>query len=410
MAKQLKDFNGHIEAVKPPRFAEDRKVWVLMVKENGRWTAVVSKDEQRIRDHYQLIESKRIAQSINTTIQSTSLSASKVRLAEYAYSLLERHSNDEELLLKAVELFSQRQHQLQSPLVSDCVDKFMLKQRKRNLSAATLKDYHFILKEIKETYEGKRIREVTPMMWTRFIEAKPHPVTQRARFIYLKSFLNFCVGKNNPEATENPWLETLPLYWEPPKTEVAEIASYTYSDVVELLKRANQNGTLGFHVMRLFSMMRTEEYERFIEIGGKTVKTNRYIDLENGRITINNLIYKKRGQSEHRGRYYTELPTAFKEWLEYFNENDTDLSITMKTTAKMRRKSPNPKDRISNILRHSAITFHSIHFSDPLRTSYIAGNSVSIISDHYLNMNIPKADAEAFYELTPTKAKDLGII
>jgi hypothetical protein len=248
------------------------------------------------------------------------------------------------------------------------------------------------------------------MMWTRFIEAKPHPVTQRARFIYLKSFLNFCVGKNNPEATENPWLETLPLYWEPPKTEVAEIASYTYSDVVELLKRANQNGTLGFHVMRLFSMMRTEEYERFIEIGGKTVKTNRYIDLENGRITINNLIYKKRGQSEHRGRYYTELPTAFKEWLEYFNENDTDLSITMKTTAKMRRKSPNPKDRISNILRHSAITFHSIHFSDPLRTSYIAGNSVSIISDHYLNMNIPKADAEAFYELTPTKAKDLGII
>jgi len=61
MAKQLKDFDGHIEAIKTPRFAEDRKVWVLMVKENGRWTAVVSKDEQRIKDHYQLIESKRIS-------------------------------------------------------------------------------------------------------------------------------------------------------------------------------------------------------------------------------------------------------------------------------------------------------------------------------------------------------------
>jgi hypothetical protein len=116
MAKQLKDFNGHIESVKPPRFAEDRKVWVLMVKENGRWTAVVSKDEERIKAHYQLIESKRIAQSINLSVQATNLSASKVRLAEYAYSLLERHSTDEELLLKAVELFSQRQHQLQSPL------------------------------------------------------------------------------------------------------------------------------------------------------------------------------------------------------------------------------------------------------------------------------------------------------
>jgi hypothetical protein len=45
-----------------------------------------------------------------------------------------------------------------------------------------------------------------------------------------------------------------------------------------------------------------------------------------------------------------------------------------------------------------------------LRTSYIAGNSVNIISNHYLNMNISKADAEAFYELTPTKAKELGIL
>lgn len=410
MAKNFKEIEGQIEQINEPRFAKDRRVWVLMVKANGSWRALVSKDGEKIKAQYELLKSKQIAQSINLSVQATNLSASKVRLAEYAYSLIEKHSTNDEALMEAAKLFSQQQQQLQSPMVSECADKFLLKQRKRNLAPVTLKDYHFLLKELKETFDGKRIREITPTMWTKFIEAKPHPVTQRSRYIYLKSFLNFCVGKSNPEATESRWLDSVPLYWEAPKTEVAEIASYTYSDVVDLLKRANQNGTLGYHVMRLFSMMRTEEYERFIEIGGKTVKTNRFIDLENGRITINNLIYKKRGQSEHRGRYYTELPTAFKEWLEYFNENDTDLSITMKTTAKMRRKSPNPKDRISNILRHSAITFHSIRFSDPLRTSYIAGNSVSIISDHYLNMNIPKADAESFYELTPIKAKELGIL
>ena len=410
MAKNFKEIEGQIEQINEPRFAKDRKVWVLMVKVNGGWRALVSKDGGRINAQFELLKSKQIAQSINTSVQATNLSATKVRLAEYAYSLLERHSTDDEALMKAVELFSQQQKHLQSPLVSDCADKFLLKQRKRNLAAVTLKDYFFLLKEVKETFVGKRIREITPTMWTKFIEAKPHPVTQRSRFIYLKSFLNFCIGKNNPEATESRWLDSLPLYWEAPKTEVAEIASYTFDEVVDLLKRANQNGTLGFHIMRLFSMMRTEEYERFIEIGGSTVKTNRFIDLENGRITINNLIYKKRGQSEHRGRYYNDLPTAFKEWLEYFRDNDTNLSITMKTTAKMRRKSPNPKDRNNKILRHSAITFHSICFSDPLRTSYIAGNSVSIISDHYLNMNIPKAETEAFYTLTPTKAKELGII
>jgi hypothetical protein len=146
-------------------------------------------------------------------------------LAEYAYSLLERHSTDDEVLMKAVEVFSQQQQHLQSPMVSECADKFLLKQQKRNLAPVTLKDYHFLLKEVKETFDGKRIREITPTMWTQFIEAKPHPVTKRSRFIYLKSFLNFCVGKNNPEATESRWLDSVPLYWEAPKTEVAEIAS-----------------------------------------------------------------------------------------------------------------------------------------------------------------------------------------
>ena len=157
-------------------------------------------------------------------------------------------------------------------------------------------------------------------------------------------------------------------------------------------------------------MMRTHEYRRFIELGGQTVGTNRFIDLEKGRITINNFVYRKRGQSENRGRYYNELPSAFKQWLEYFKAEDISLSIKPKVVTKMLKKSKNPKDRSHNILRHTAITFHALKFSDPLRTSYIAGNSVGIITNHYLNMNVPKADAESFYDLTPTKAKELGIL
>ncbi len=410
MAKQLRSFDGNIEQVKPPRFATDRKVWVMMVKENGIWTAVVSRDEERIKAHYDLLDSKRLAQSINTSIQATNLPTSKVRLAEYAFRILEKHSSDEEALMKAVELYSKQQLLLQSPELSVCIDKFILKQRKRNLSAATLKDYNTLLNQVRRAFEGKRIKEITSQMWIDFIEKKPHPVSQRARYIYLKSFLNYCSGKNNPEAQENKWLDAVPLCWEAPKTEVHEIVSYTFNEVVDLLKRANEKGILGYYVMRLFSMMRTDEYKRFITLGGSTVKTNRFIDMESGRITINNLVYKKRGQSEHRGRYYNDLPQAFKKWLEYFQDNDTDLSIYRKTITKMRKRSIHPKDRTSNILRHTAITFHSIRFSDPLRTSYIAGNSVNIISNHYLNMNISKADAEAFYELTPTKAKELGIL
>jgi hypothetical protein len=40
MAKQLKQIDGHIAQINAPRFAEDRNMWVMTVKENGKWQAV----------------------------------------------------------------------------------------------------------------------------------------------------------------------------------------------------------------------------------------------------------------------------------------------------------------------------------------------------------------------------------
>jgi len=41
MAKQLKPIEGHITQINAPRFAEDRNIWVMIVKENGKWQAVM---------------------------------------------------------------------------------------------------------------------------------------------------------------------------------------------------------------------------------------------------------------------------------------------------------------------------------------------------------------------------------
>ena len=40
MAKQLKPIEGHIAQINAPRFAEDQNMWVMMVKENGKWPSV----------------------------------------------------------------------------------------------------------------------------------------------------------------------------------------------------------------------------------------------------------------------------------------------------------------------------------------------------------------------------------
>jgi len=80
MAKNFKEIEGQIEQINEPRFAKDRRLWVLMVKANGSWRAFVSKDGEKIKTQYELLKSKQIAQSINLSVQATNLSASKVRL------------------------------------------------------------------------------------------------------------------------------------------------------------------------------------------------------------------------------------------------------------------------------------------------------------------------------------------
>ena len=63
-----------------------------------------------------------------------------------------------------------------------------------------------------------------------------------------------------------------------------------------------------------------------------------------------------------------------------------------------------------NVLRHTAITFHLLNFKESILTSKIGGTSLAMIERHYLSKNIPTIDAESFYKLTPTKAKELNII
>ena len=78
-------------------------------------------------------------------------------------------------------------------------------------------------------------------------------------------------------------------------------------------------------------------------------------------------------------------------------------------TRKIRRRVKG-KEKDTNLLRHTAITYHCLAFKNPLQTAFIAGNSAEIISNHYLNMNISEGEALKFYELTPQVAKTLGII
>ena len=284
---------------------------------------------------------------------------------------------------------------------------FLEKQEQRNLSEYTLRDYRNVLSLFVDEYAEARISMVKPMDCKKFVQEKVSPNNRKHRQIYLKAFFEFCCGKNNPYCEDEAWLRKNPVNWELPKIEANEITCLTYDDIVKLLRLSFQKGLLGFYVFRLFSMMRREEHLRFVEIGGNKVEENNYINLDERRITINNQVYKKRSSYENRGRHYNEIEDTFMEWLHYLKDNNIPISATKRDEQLIRNL---VKGKKRNILRHTAITYHTLKFRDPMRTAYVAGNSVEMIQRHYLNMNVPKDDIKRFFELTPTKAKKIGII
>ncbi len=142
MSRGLKTIDGAITAVNAPIFAAHRNLWILWVKENEKWVAVTSRDERKISDYYQLLLTRRAAQSLNVNVQTTTLSADKVKMAEYAYGVLSNHRPDAEEpreLLTAVNHYVQHKPSLQTPSVSECCDLFTQKQTKRQLTATSIK-------------------------------------------------------------------------------------------------------------------------------------------------------------------------------------------------------------------------------------------------------------------------------
>lgn len=406
MARSFKDITGNITKLNDPYFAEKRGLWVMMVKENDRWIAINSRDEVKIREYHALLATRRTARILNVSVQPTTLSQEKVKMAEYAYGILgEAHPKE---IVDAAQLLCQQKKAAVVPTVVAAAKLFFEKQEQRQLSEATMRDYRRLMRFIEKEFGEQRLSELTSQSLCRFIERPSYLAGKRSRYIYTKAFIQFCAGKHNSHCNGTPWVSPQVLQWQAPKSEAKDVSIYSFDEIVTLLTHAQRRGVLPYFVFRLFSMMRTEEMKRFIAIHPK-VAEHPLISLEARRISITNHIFKKRSDTNHRGRFYNQIHPTFLLWLEYFRDHDLSLNCG-EDNYRALRTIIHPKTRDRNQLRHTAITYHCLAFRNPLQTAYIAGNSVGIIQNHYLNMNVPEADALKLYELTPQRARELGIL
>ena len=410
MAREFKQITGTITKINAPYFAEKRNVWVMMVKTNENWVALNSRNEVKIKQYHQLLEQQKTALNLNLKVQATTLEGNWLKAAEYSAGMIRQAKiEDPHEMMNAVASHIKVINDTRNvPTVEVACDLFIAKQFKRQLSHYTEKDYRRLVRELKDRFGKRLVSELTSTELTAFIEELEHPVSQRARYIYLKAFMSFCGGKLNPHCEGVAWVKPGLLQWEAPKTDMHEIQVYSYEQIIQLLKRASEKKVLPYFIFRLYGMCRFDEMFRLIEIQAK-IKNHPLISLEHERITFNAEVYKKRSRGEHRGRFYNKVHPTFIAWLKKFSDEDASLNISEWMERAIRRTIKQDGDD-RNLLRHTAITYHCIAFRNPLQTAYIAGNSVSIIQNHYLNMNIPEEDALKLYQLTPDVAKSLGIV
>ena len=410
MAREFKQITGTITKINAPYFAEKRNVWVMMVKTNENWVAINSRNEVKIKQYHQLLEQQKTALNLNLKVQATTLEGNWLKAAEYSAGMIRQAKiEDPHEMMNAVASHIKVINDTRNvPTVEVACDLFIAKQFKRQLSHYTEKDYRRLVRELKDRFGKRLVSELTSTELTAFIEELEHPVSQRARYIYLKAFMSFCGGKLNQHCEGVAWVKPGLLQWEAPKTDMHEIQVYSYEQIIQLLKRASEKKVLPYFIFRLYGMCRFDEMFRLIEIQAK-IKNHPLISLEHERITFNAEVYKKRSRGEHRGRFYNKVHPTFIAWLKKFSDEDASLNISEWMERAIRRTIKQDGDD-RNLLRHTAITYHCIAFRNPLQTAYIAGNSVSIIQNHYLNMNLPEEDALKLYQLTPDVAKSLGIV
>ncbi len=323
MARAFKELTGNITKLNEPHFVADRGLWVMMVKENDRWIAINSRNEAKIRDYHALLGTRRSVQSLNVSVQATTLSQERVRMAECAYGILGEAQPAE--IVDAAQLLCQQKKKQQVPTVIEAVNHFYEKQSKRQLSEFTMRDYERLVKHLTAEFPTQRLSDLTSHDLSRFIEQPTYLAGKRSRYIYVKAFVQFCAGKHNHSCNGTPWISPTLLQWQQPKSEAKEVGVYSYEEIIALLQVAQKKQVLPYFIFRLFSLMRTEEMKRFIGIH-PTVKGHPLISLEAKRISITNVIFKKRSDTNHRGRFYNNVHPTFMAWLEYFKEHNVSLN------------------------------------------------------------------------------------
>ena len=360
----------------------------------------------------------------------TDLSPEQVRQAELAFEilaeakLLDRASDESADLIKIAAKKYAEAVKAQGPAitVSQAYDQFIAHATGDRRAKKTLQDYdRYILKGFIPLHGAKDVYRLTPADCYAFITGFESNLDQFKSYGYLKAFLSFCAGKNNPAidpTNGKPWIAKNPINFKKPVYGLKDIVSYDVTEIKSILLAAiTQEGekkksnrakgspyrSIGYLVFRLFTLCRYDEFQRFITVGGGSDwQQNTLIDLKNNRINFNGEVYLKKSNGQERGRTIQIHPT-FRAWIDYFIKNGISFTYDRVSEEDARKTGCPAKfgEDYTNLLRHTSITMHVKAFKNASDTASMAGTSTAKIDSNYYNSKISDREAKEFYKLTP---------
>ena len=346
----------------------------------------------------------------------TWLSAEQLKQAELAYQILGNdglldlnEDIDANLIATAARKFAEAVRRQGPPItIETAFEQFVAHQISQNRSKKTLADYNrFIAKRFVTEHGQKKVYLLTSDICHTFVMGHATQLDRFKSYGYLNAFLNFCAGKGNPaiDPTINkPWLSRNPINFRKPVYELKPIESYKLSEVKLILKKAYETGSLGYTVFRLFTLCRFEELQRFVTLGGGSRwESNKFVDLGTNQIDFPATVFKKRSNSQKRGRII-RIESTFLKWIEFCISKNLGFTYNRLKDENSRKVIPDKFGRNeghNNLFRHTAITFHVKAHKNPADTAYIAGTSTEKIDSNYYNARLNESDAIEFYRLTP---------
>ncbi len=356
-------------------------------------------------------------QNTKLNLVPTRLTAEHIKFVEQALGILEKEDflrvddpSTTAALVKAVEWFvaNYRDPVAGMPTVKAFIAVFL--EAKKSKADGTYRDYKKNLAAfLKAGYGDHRIDMVTTAMIAKFLkDCGVGPTTKAKYFGALRALFYFAMQKS--EFVETPWLDHNPALdlHQRPTPSVPRRHRYTLAEVKDLIQVSIYLRCAPLVVLRLFTMLRTEEAERFIKGPPPPPKKPgrpraaaaynpwAYIDLEQ-----KTLAYHE-SDSAKDSRDITLYPVVIA-WLKFFREHRIPLQILKREVDARRIAVPTKFGAdYTNLIRHTAISFRATYCDSLLETAVEADNSEKVIKRHYFR-KVSKPDAEEAHALTPNK-------